>query len=169
VRAFRPFLLRSGDNRHPAILGSPPRKENRMTKILSGAMAGLTAIACVLSAVPAAAQNRDHRDGRGNSREWNRDRDGRGSQAGRQRDRRDYRWSRYNRQSGYNGYRGRWREGQRFNHWNNSRYYVNDWGAYNLPAPRRGYRYYRDDNGDIIMAAIGSGIIGLILGSQLGR
>jgi Ni/Co efflux regulator RcnB len=140
-----------------------------MNRKLSGAMAGLTAIACVLTAVPAAAQNRD-RDGRGHSREWSRDRDDRGNRMDRRADnRRDYRWSRYNRQSGYNGYRGRWREGQRFNNWNNSRYYVSDWGAYNLPAPRRGYRYYRDDNGDIIMAAIGTGIIGLILGSQLAR
>ena len=38
-----------------------------------------------------------------------------------------------------------------------------------LPPPRPGYRYYRDDNGDIVMAAIASGVIGLILGSQMGN
>lgn len=145
-----------------------------MNRKLSGVMAGLSAIACVLTAVPAAAQDRwrdSDRDGRSDRREWNRDRDrdGRPDQWDRRDNRRDWRWNRYGRQYGYNGYRGRWREGQRYRYWNNRRYYVDDWGAYNLPPPRRGYRYYRDDNGDIIMAAIGTGIIGLILGSQLGR
>ncbi|MBW8753655.1 MAG: RcnB family protein [Sphingomonadales bacterium] len=131
-----------------------------MTKKLSGAMAGLTALACVATAMPAAAQDR-----------WrDRDRDGRPDQVDRHDNRGgQYRWHTYGGRYGYNGYRGRWREGQRFDRWNNSRYYINDWRAYNLPPPRRGYRYYRDDNGDIVMAAVGSGIIGLILGSQLGR
>ena len=40
---------------------------------------------------------------------------------------------------------------------------------YGLPAPRRGYRYYRADNGDIVMVAIASGIIGLIIGGALAR
>lgn len=144
-----------------------------MKKILSGVIGGVVAIASVATAVPASAQWRDSdRDGRSDRREWNRDRDrdGRPDQWDRRDNRRDrYRWHRYGRQYGYDGYRGHWREGQRFRHWNDRRYYVDDWGAYHLPPPRRGYRYYRDDNGDIIMAAIGSGIIGLILGSQLGR
>ena len=42
---------------------------------------------------------------------------------------------------------------------------MSDYGNYGLPAPRRGYRYYRDNNGDIVMAAIAGGIIGLIIGS----
>lgn len=155
-----------------------------MNKKLSSALASLVAIASVVTAVPASAQSQwrdSDRDGRSDRREWNRDRDrdGRADQwdrydnrrgwSGDRRARNDWRWSRYNRQYGYNGYAGRWREGQRYAYWNNSRYYINDWGSYNLPPPRRGYRYYRDDNGDIIMAAIGTGIIGLILGSQLGR
>jgi Ni/Co efflux regulator RcnB len=154
-----------------------------MNKMFSGAMAGLVAVASVLTAVPAAAQYRDSdRDGRSDRREWNRDRDrdGRPDQWDHRDNRRDqvdrrdnrrqqYRWNTYGGRYGYNGYRGRWREGQRFNHWNNSRYYVNDWGRYDLPPPRRGYRYYRDDNGDIVMAAIATGVIGLILGSQIGR
>lgn len=146
-----------------------------MNKTFSAAMGGLAAIACVITAVPAAAQGRWHdsdRDGRSDRREWNRDRDrdGRPDQWDRRDNRRDhYRWKSYGGRYGYNGYRGRWREGQRFTYWNNSRYYVNDWRAYDLPPPRRGYRYYRDDNGDIIMVAIATGVIGLILGSQLGR
>jgi Ni/Co efflux regulator RcnB len=109
---------------------------------------------CIASTIPASAQQRW--DNHGGSRNDNRG----GGQN---------RWHNYGGSYGYNGYHGRWRTGQRFNNWNNSRYYVNDWRAYNLPPPRRGYRYYRDDNGDIVMAAIGTGIIGLILGSQLGR
>jgi len=144
-----------------------------MNKIFSGAMAGLVAIASVVTAVPAVAQNRDSdRDGRSDRREWNRDRDhdGRRDQYDRHDNRRQqYRWNSYGGRYGYNGYRGRWREGQRFTYWNNSRYYVNDWRRYDLPPPRAGYRYYRDTNGDIIMAAIATGAIGLILGSQLGR
>jgi Ni/Co efflux regulator RcnB len=147
-----------------------------MNKILTGALASVTALASVLSATPAAAQYRDSdRDGRPDRAEWNRDRDrdGRPDQWDRHDNRRDgnqrghHRWHNYGGSYGYNGYRGRWRTGQRFARWNDSRYYVNDWRAYNLPPPRRGYRYYRDDNGDIIMAAIGTGIIGLILGSAL--
>ncbi len=144
-----------------------------MKKMLSGAMTGLLAIACVATAVPASAQRHDSdRDGRSDRREWNRDRDrdGRPDQFDRRDNRRQpHRWNTYGGRNGYNGYGGRWREGQRYSNWNNSRYYVNDYRAYNLPAPRRGYRYYREDNGDIVMAAIGTGIIGLILGSQIGR
>ncbi len=135
-----------------------------MNRIFSGTMAGLTAIACVLSATPAMAQRYDSNDHRYDRNDHRHDRDDH------HRDHRGgHHWRNYGGSYGYNGYHGRWRTGQRFTHWNNSRYYVNDWRAYDLPPPRRGYRYYRDDNGDIVMAAIGSGIIGLILGSQLGR
>jgi len=47
--------------------------------------------------------------------------------------------------------------------------YISDYGRYGLPAPRRGYRYYRSDNGDIVMAAVASGVIGLIIGGALAR
>lgn len=135
-------------------------------------IATIVALSCTVTAVPAAAQYRDRdRDGRPDRTEWNRDRDrdGRADWRDRRDNRRDYRWQNYGGRYGYNGYRGNWRTGQRYSRWNDRRYWVNDYRAYNLPPPRRGYRYYRDDNGDIIMAAIGTGIIGLILGSQLGR
>lgn len=150
-----------------------------MNKASKAAVAAIAAIASVLTAVPASAQMRDSdRDGRSDRREWNRDRDrdGRPDQwdprdrrsdaRNDRRDRRDWRWRNYGGRYGYNGYRGRWRTGQRFNHWNNDRYYVRDYRYYNLPAPRRGYRYYRDDSGDIILAAIGTGIIAAILASR---
>lgn len=148
-------------------------------KKTSTAFAALTAVACVLSAAPATAQyQRDSdRDGRPDSREWNRDRDrdGRPDQWDRS-DRRSDRWSnRNNRQNwrhyggryGYEGYRGNWRTGMRYPHYNDRRYYVSDYRRYNLPPPSRGYRYYRDDSGDIVMVAIASGLIGAILGSSL--
>lgn len=152
-----------------------------MNKMMKSAVAAITAIGCVLTAIPASAQQGRHRDsdrdGRSDRREWNRDcdRDGRPDQWDRRdnrgqwrgtRDRGAYRWRNYGGNYGYNGYRGRWRTGQRYAYYNNNRYWVNDYGSYGLPAPRRGYRYYRDDSGDIILAAIGTGIIASILSSR---
>ena len=127
--------------------------------------------------------NRDSdRDGRSDRREWNRDRDrdGRADQWDRRDNRRDWRrgerraerraerrWQYYGGQHGYSGYRGQWRTGQRYPYYNNNRYWIQDYGSYDLPPPRYGYRYYRDNNGDIVMAAIASGIIGLIIGGAL--
>lgn len=123
-------------------------------------------------------------DGRPDYREWNRDRDrdGRPDQWDRydKRRYRDYdrygyydRYGHYGRYRyygpgyGYDGYRGRWRHGQRYPYYRDDGYVIYDYGAYGLPPPRSGYRYYRSDNGDVIMAAIASGIIGLIIGQAL--
>lgn len=103
-------------------------------------------------------------DGRPDRREWNRDRD---------RDGRPDQYDRYdNRRSGY-GYNrpyrgdGRWRQGQVYPHYRSRGYVIDDYHAYRLPPPRAGYRYYRSDNGDVVMAAIASGIIGAIIGGAL--
>ena len=85
------------------------------------------------------------------------------------RDQRGRNWSYYGSNYGYNGYDGQWRTGQRFSQYQNRSYMVNDYGNYGLPAPRQGYRYYRDNNGDIVMATIAGGIIGLIIGTAIGR
>jgi len=154
-----------------------------MNKTLRGGLAALIAVASVASAVPASAQyygdrHRDSdRDGVPDRREWNRDRDrdGRPDQWDRRDDRRDWREHRHNDQRwryyggsyGYDGYRGAWRSGQRYPYWRDNRYYIRDWRAYDLPPPRPGYRYYRDRNGDIVMAAVATGIIGLIIGGAL--
>jgi len=150
-----------------------------MKKVFLVALAAAT----VMSAGAAAAQPynggsryergyRDNdRDGRFDMRDWNRDSrayqfDRRDNQRYNQRfNQRNHRF--YGGQYGYQGYRGAWRAGQRFPHYNQSRYYINDYRRYGLPAPRPGYRYYRDDNGDVVMAAIASGIIGLIIGGAL--
>ena len=105
------------------------------------------------------------RDGRPEYREWNRDRDRDGRPDQYDRNDRPHRY--YGGNYGYDGYRGQWRTGNRYPYYNNSRYYISDYRAYRLPPPRPGYRYYRTDNGDIVMAAIASGIIGLIIGGAL--
>jgi Ni/Co efflux regulator RcnB len=154
-----------------------------LKKVLLAALAATTALTGVMSSGVAAAQPAYHRDRdhdgvpnaydrhddrRDDRRDYRRD----GYRGDRHDDRRDERRSDrqfryYGGNYGYNGYHGRWRTGQRYTHWRDNRYVVNDWRAYNLPPPRTGYRYYRDDNGDVVMAAIASGAIGLILGGAL--
>lgn len=153
-----------------------------MKKYMTIGVATLVAAASVATATPAAAQWRDSdRDGRPDRAEWNRDRDrdGRPDQWDRRDNRRDWNrgwrgdrghsWRYYGGRYGYNGYEGRWRTGQRYSYWRDRNYYISDYGRYGLPAPWRGYRYYRADNGDVVMAAIGTGIIGLIIGGALAR
>ena len=152
-----------------------------MTKTWTGGLAGLLALGTLVTSMPAPAQWRDSdRDGRPDRAEWNRDRDrdGRPDQwdrhdnrrGNRHWDRRDERrWRYYGGNYGYRGYEGRWRSGQRYPYYRDSRYYVTDYRSYGLPAPRPGYRYYRTDNGDIVMAAVATGIIGLIIGGAIAR
>jgi Ni/Co efflux regulator RcnB len=110
-----------------------------MTKIMLAALMAATTISATL---PAAAQARFQQQDR---------------------DRGQHHWRNWGGQNGYNGYHGRWRTGQRFSNWHDRRYYVTDFRSYGLPAPRPGYRYYRDSNGDIVMAAIATGLIASIL------
>lgn len=59
----------------------------------------------------------------------------------------------------------RWQRGQRFDRRYASNYQViNNYRAYRLNAPPRGYRYVRSNN-DIVMVAIASGIIGAVFGN----
>lgn len=61
---------------------------------------------------------------------------------------------------------GHWRTGQVFPDYRRSDRML-DWRRHHLPPPRPGYAYYYDDNGDVVMAALASGIIGLVLGNAL--
>jgi Ni/Co efflux regulator RcnB len=135
-----------------------------MNKTTKATIAAITAMASVLTVIPASAQGMRDRDRDGRHDQWDR-RDDRGGWRG-TRDRSAYRWNTYGGRYGYNGYRGSWRTGQRYRNYNDRRYWVSDYGSYGLPAPRRGYRYYRDDSGDIILAAIGTGIIASILATH---
>ena len=129
-----------------------------MKKLFIAALAATTAMTGVLPATVAAAQPGYWHD---NDRHWNRwDHD-----AGRWQHEHGYRY--YGRQYGYNGYNGHLRTGQRYPYWRDHGRYISDYRAYNLPPPAPGYRYYRDDNGDVVMAAIASGMIGLIVGGAL--
>jgi len=110
-----------------------------MTKKLIAALMAATTIGATLAAPAQAQPDRHHRD------------------------RGDHQWRNWGGQYGYNGYRGQWRTGQRYTHWRDQRYYVTNYQAYGLPAPRHGYRSYRDSNGDIVMAAIATGLIASIL------
>ncbi len=99
------------------------------------------------------------RDGRSDAWEWNRDRDrdGRPDHYDRRDDRRD--------RDGYR--RSGWRQGQVYPHYRQRAYMISDYRAYRLPPPRSGYRYYRSDNGDVVMAAIASGVIGMIIADAM--
>lgn len=166
---------------------------------LVGAVVSVATVASALVAVPAAAQYRSYdysrsgydyrydRNRDGYDDRYDRDRNGYDDRYDRnrngyddryERDRNGYddryerdrqSWRYYGGSYGYNGYRGNWRTGQRYPYWRDNRYAVYDYGRYGLPAPRYGYRYYRDNNGDIVMAAIASGIIGLIISGGFGN
>jgi Ni/Co efflux regulator RcnB len=130
-----------------------------MKKLVIAALAVTTALGGVLPASMAAAQPGYHHDDDDHHGDrWDRD-------ARRSRDQHGYRY--YGHGYGYAGYRGQWREGQRYSHWRDGRYRIENWRAYNLPPPRPGYAYYRDDSGDVVMAALASGAIGLIIGGAL--
>lgn len=66
----------------------------------------------------------------------------------------------------------RWQRGQRLDQQYRSRdRMISDYGRYRLQRPSRGYAYYRTDTGDIVMAAIATGLIasvfaGLLSGDQ---
>jgi Ni/Co efflux regulator RcnB len=126
-----------------------------MRKAIIAALAVSTALGGSLSAGIAAAQPPGYY---GDHDRGDRDRD---------HDRGNHHWRYYGGHYGYNGYRGHWRTGQRYPNWRDNRYAIEDWRAYNLPPPRPGYRYYRDDSGEIVMAAIASGVIGLIVGNAV--
>ena len=151
-------------------------KKLLLTLAAASTLASTAVIAQPYGAYPRGYYERDYRDsdrdGRPDRREWNRDRDrdGRPDQYDRYDNRRGahVRHRFYGPGYGYDGYRGAWRAGQRYPYYRSQRYIIRDYGSYGLPPPRRGYRYYRTDDGDVVMAAIATGIIGLIIGQALG-
>jgi Ni/Co efflux regulator RcnB len=119
--------------------------------MLIAALAATTAATGAMSGGVAAAQSYDHRYDR---QQYDQNHN-------------DHHWRYYGGRYGYEGYSGRWRTGQRYPYWRDQRYMINDWRAYHLPPPQPGYAYYGDPNGDIVMAALASGVIGLIVGGAL--
>lgn len=128
-----------------------------MKRLLIAALVATTALSATAASAQAYGQY-DHRDSRGNYEHRHEDRR-HGHWDDRRWDRPDYRDDRYRRYS----------RGQRFEYYRNDRYVIEDYRRYRLAPPPRGYRYYRTDRGDIVMVAIASGLIGAIIGSQLGN
>src|SRR5436190_13179308 len=151
------------------MLRSWPRRADMKKIILGVAAAAMTLASGAAMAQPYGYgdynrggydRSRDSdRDGRPDSREWGQDRD---------RDGRPDQYDRYdNRRGGAVHSNGRWRQGQVYPHYRQGGYAIDNYRAYRLPPPRQGYRYYRADNGDVVMAAIASGIIGLVIAGAL--
>ena len=118
-------------------------------------MIGALSLATLAAPMAASAQDwrRDHdRDGR--YERWERRAD--------RHDRRDYRrWERDNRRwerQERRAYR-RWARGQVIPYSYRRSWYVDDYRRYGYRTPPRGYAYYRTDTGDVVMAAIATGVI----------
>lgn len=52
-----------------------------------------------------------------------------------------------------------WRRGDRLSQYHRSHYREVDWRRERLRQPPRGYRYVRDDRGDVLLVAIATGVI----------
>jgi Ni/Co efflux regulator RcnB len=130
------------------------------------AIAALTAVGLVLGATGAVAQprrDRDH-DGIPNARDPNpnnarnpglrdRDRDGVPNAF----DRRD-------------GGNHRWARGERLDRrYLSQSYAVSDWRRHGWRAPPRGYGYYRTETGDVVLAAVATGVISSVIANALAR
>jgi len=62
----------------------------------------------------------------------------------------------------------RWARGERLPYnYRTHTYIVRDYGRYGYRAPPPGYAYYRTDNGDVVLAAIATGIISAIIADSL--
>ena len=116
-----------------------------------------TAVALTLSGTVASAQ-----DGY-------RDRDGRPGYDQSRGDRRDYRDDRRDDRRHYrDGRDGRDGRGRYARYARGQRYrgdgaYLSDYGRYGYRAPPRGYRYYRTNTGDVVLAAVATGIIASVI------
>jgi Ni/Co efflux regulator RcnB len=140
-------------------------------------------LAAMFASAPGFAQDRDHRDDRGDRGNWSQDRD-RGNWNQGDRDRSDYR----DRHDGYQargggrygdeGYGGgrrwdgagpdhNWHRGDRLpQRYRSHQYVVNDWRDHHLRPPPRGYHWVQS-GGDYVLAAIATGVIAdLIINSH---
>lgn len=120
------------------------------------------AVTLATLAAPMAASAQQWRGG-------DRDRDGRYERWERRDDRRDdRRWDRHERDR-YSDYRRhqrqeareyrRWARGQAIPYNYRNSWYVRDYNRYGYAPPPRGYGYYRTDTGDVVLAALATGVI----------
>lgn len=147
-----------------------------MKKFTTAALAALIATGSIGIASAADAQSRHDRNDRQEQRQDRRD-DRRDDRADRRDDRRDDRqnaraYDRYQRSehrydagrySPPRGYRARqWAYGQRIPSYYSQGYVVNNYSAYGLRAPPRGYHYVRSGN-DVVLAAVAGGLITAVI------
>lgn len=152
-----------------------------MKRLLLSAVAAVTFVS-PLGVTAAQARDNDRgwyqdRDRNGDrDRDWRRDHDRRGDWDGRRFDRGRHngyyyqnRWYYGPPPSAYYGRPGfrvdyrQWRRGEYLPSYYRSRYEVVDYRYHHLRPPPRGYHYVRDDRGDIILAAIATGLIASII------
>ncbi len=136
---------------------------NRFIKLAALAAATLTMTAAPMVASAQSRGDRDHRryehnDRRGDYRHDNRRDDRRDY---RRDDRRgDYRYD-YRYDSRRNDYRPSYRyyRGATLPYQYRSNWYIRDYNRYGYAPPPRGYGYYRTDTGDVVLAALATGVI----------
>ena len=120
------------------------------------------AVALATLAAPVAASAQSWRGG-------DRDRDGRYERWERRADHNRWDGGRYTERERYNdrrrGYRDQYRDNRRYYrgatlpYEYRSRWYVRDYNRYGYAPPPRGYGYYRTDTGDVVLAALATGVI----------
>jgi Ni/Co efflux regulator RcnB len=148
-----------------------------MKRIVLAAVAGLM-LASPVAVAPAFAQHHDddHHDNNGPGRHGNNDwRD----------DRHDAKWdpkehngyyigsawhagkppeSAYHQKGFQLGFR-KWSKGQKLGEFNHNYREVN-YRDHHLDPPKKGYHYVQDDNGDIILAAVATGLIAAVIAAN---
>jgi Ni/Co efflux regulator RcnB len=64
--------------------------------------------------------------------------------------------------------RHHWRRGERLDRrFHSSGYVVRDYRRHGWRPPPRGYAYYRTDSGDVVLAAIATGVISAVIANAL--
>lgn len=123
-----------------------------MKRILLSAVALITATGTIGATTASAAPWNN-----GYNNQWQREHDGRHDRFDRNHDRNPY--------NNTYGYNHRWARGERIGDWN--RFRGVDYRSYHMrPAPY-GYRYVRDDRtGDILLAAVATGLIVSVIASH---
>jgi Ni/Co efflux regulator RcnB len=131
-----------------------------------------TALVATLTGTVAASAQDGYRGGYDRGDRGGYDRDYRGDRGGYDRDQRGYRGDRRDDRRDWRGGRGdrgryaRYARGQRYR---GDGAYLSDYGRYGYRAPPRGYRYYRTNGGDVVLAAVATGIIASVIASSSSR
>lgn len=130
-----------------------------MMKTKTLVVAALATLATVAAPMAASAQSwRGDRDRDGRYERWERRSDRNRHDGGRYTDRERYNDYRRGQRDQYRDYR-RWQRGATIPYNYRSSWYVRDYNRYGYAPPPRGYGYYRTDTGDIVLAALATGVI----------